>query len=112
MLLNNKADDTVNILNRLINNYLNISTANISTRTGNLDTENGTYIINSMNSEFNGNVPNLGGNRFLIIGFSKCSNPQQGPEYGVQLAIGFGSDKIAIRYATYQSYTWSAWRII
>lgn len=52
----------------------------------------------------------LGGNAFLLIGFSGMVNQQ--PLYGVQLALGFGSNKIAIRNANYATggSVWSAWR--
>jgi hypothetical protein len=66
-----------------------------------------------MESAFNGNVPNIGGgNQFLVIGFTSYDKSRQGPVYGVQLVIAFGSNKIAIRYAAYNSLIWSAWRII
>jgi hypothetical protein len=66
-----------------------------------------------MESAFNGNRPNTGGgNQFLVIGFTSYDSSRQGPLYGVQLVITFGSDKIAIRYARYNSYQWSDWRII
>lgn len=52
----------------------------------------------------------LGGNTFLLIGFSNIVN--QKPRYGVQLAVSFGSNKIAIRNAQYieGGGNWSAWR--
>lgn len=55
-----------------------------------------------------GSLPTgLGGNRFLL--FSDTSNT-----YGVQLAIGFGSNKIAIRNAPFNASgkTWNEWRYI
>jgi hypothetical protein len=48
----------------------------------------------------------------MIIGFTNYDSSRQAPKYGVQLAFGFGSNKIAIRYANYIVYEWSDWRII
>lgn len=54
----------------------------------------------------------LGGNAYILIGFSAITNNK--PNYGVQLAIGFGANKIAIRNASYNASggSWSAWRAI
>ena len=53
-----------------------------------------------------------GGNAFLLIGFSQYTNSKL--YYGVQMAIGFGGNKIALRNANYNSNgtSWSAWRAI
>lgn len=55
----------------------------------------------------------LGGNAYILIGFSAI-NSQQKPYYGVQIAFGFGGDKIAIRHAQYNSSgsTWGAWTAV
>lgn len=62
------------------------------------------YLIRIMFNDtgFSGAAPSgLGGNSALLIGFSVQA-------YGVQIAIGFGSSKIAIRHKPFQS-TWQAW---
>lgn len=46
----------------------------------------------------------MGCNAVLLIGFSATS-------YGVQMAIGFGSAKIAIRNKPYGG-SWSSWNVI
>lgn len=68
-----------------------------------------------MSSYTEGTLPTTvlnGGNGFLLIGFSGIYNQQ--PLYGVQMAIGFSSNKIAIRNANYNASgsTWSAWRAV
>jgi hypothetical protein len=65
-----------------------------------------------MESAFNEKAPNLGANQFLVIGFTSYDTQKQGPLFGVQLAISFGSNKIATRYAGYGSYRWGDWRLI
>lgn len=54
----------------------------------------------------------IGGNSFLLIGFSNIVN--QKPRYGIQIAVSFGSNKIAIRNAPYVEGggNWTNWRAI
>lgn len=80
--------------------------------TGNIDTissANG-YILRIGTSTSGTKPTNLGGNAYMIFGFSVCSS--SGVYYGVQTAIGFGSSQMAIRNCAYNSDgtgTWSAW---
>lgn len=64
-------------------------------------------------SNFSGTSPTsvIGGNAFLLIGFSQINQTNQLPQYGVQLAIGFGQPKIAIRNRGYDASgaAWSSW---
>ena len=80
--------------------------------TNNIDTLRGTYIA-IVPSDAGGTKPTtIGGNRFLVIGFSAGSS---GLSYGVQLAIGFGGTSIAVRNCNYNSSgtgTWGSWRYI
>lgn len=63
---------------------------------------------------FTGTSPTsiIGGNGYLLIGRSGINDGVL--RFGVQLAFGFGSSKIAIRYANYKvsGASWSAWREI
>lgn len=54
----------------------------------------------------------IGGNGYLLIGQSGINNGVL--RFGVQLAFGFGSSKLAIRNANYKvsGTSWSAWREI
>lgn len=63
---------------------------------------------------FEGTAPSNMGNAFIIIGMSSLVAGGLGLEYGVQLAIGFGANKIAIRTAAYsaQGSTWNEWKYI
>lgn len=67
-------------------------------------------------STFSGTSPTsvLGGNAFMLIGFSSIKSSNNLPIYGVQMAIGFGSSKIAIRNAYYntEGSAWGVWREI
>ena len=87
-----------------------------SAKTLNLDTINhtGGYILYCQTTYLQGTLPTsvIGGNSFLLIGFSNMVN--QKPRFGVQLAIGFGSNKIAIRNTQYTEAggNWSAWRAV
>ncbi len=70
------------------------------------------YRIRDDLSNFRGTSPRsvIGGNAFLLIGFSALVNSNL--SYGVQLAIGMQSAKVAIRNAAYSGSgagTWSAW---
>ena len=71
------------------------------------------YRCGTTTGTFNGTSPTgiLGGNAFLLIGFSVVFDSGL-VQYGVQLAIGFGSNKIAIRNAPYNvsGGSWGAWR--
>lgn len=87
-------------------------------KTLNIDTINNDkgYILRCQTNTLQGTLPTsaslIGGNSFLLIGFSNMVN--QKPRFGVQLAIGFGSNKIAIRNAQYTEGggSWSGWRAI
>ena len=73
------------------------------------------YILRCLANYIEGTLPTtvlLGGNGFLLIGFSDMTN--QKLTYGVQMAIGFSSSKIAIRNANYNASgsVWSEWRAI
>ena len=87
-----------------------------SAKTLNLDTINhtGGYILYCQTTYLQGTLPTsvIGGNSFLLIGFSNMVN--QKPRFGVQLAIGFGSNKIAIRNTQYTEAggNWSACRAV
>lgn len=65
---------------------------------------------------FSGTSPTsiLGGNAFLLIGFSHINPSNNLPIYGVQIAIGFQSNSIAIRNADYteSGKAWGAWKAI
>ena len=63
-------------------------------------------------SSFSGTAPSDMGNALLIIGFSAMIN--NGIEFGVQIALGFGADKIAFRRAGYNASggSWGAWKYI
>lgn len=49
----------------------------------------------------------ISGNAMLIYGFSYV---QSGGSYGVQVAMGFGSDTLAIRKKYYGESSWDAWK--
>ena len=55
----------------------------------------------------------LGGNAIMLIGFSSIAKSGL-PAYGVQIAFGFGSDKIAIRHVSYNvsGAAWGAWKYL
>lgn len=63
-------------------------------------------------SGLSGTVPSEIGNALLIIGFSSMVN--NGVEFGAQIALGFGADKIAFRRAGYNASggSWGAWKYI
>lgn len=73
------------------------------------------YFIRCYVPEVSGTLPTtvIGGNTFLLSGFSYCVSNLK-VAYGVQLAISFGSNKIAIRNAPYNENggKWNDWRII
>ena len=80
---------------------------------GNIDALNGKYII-AANSNSTGTLPRgIGGNGYVIIGESSIT--ETGLRYGIQLAVSFGSNKIAIRNANYSNESnakYSDWRYI
>lgn len=87
-------------------------------KTLNIDTINNDkgYILRCQTNTLQGTLPTsaslIGGNSFLLIGFSNIVN--QKPRYGIQIAFGFGSNKIAIRNAPYVEGggNWTNWRAI
>lgn len=107
--LNNRIDNIGKVELNTVYGANNIKTLNIDTIENSIG-----YILCCQNNYLQGTPPTsvLGGNKFLLIGFSSMIN--QKPRFGVQLAIGFGSNKIAIRNAQYTEGggSWSAWRTI
>lgn len=87
-----------------------------NTETLNIDTIDNRigYILRCQSTYMQGTPPTsvIGENGFLLIGFSDITN--QKPRYGVQLAVGFASNKIAIRNAPFvnDGSSWSDWRAI
>lgn len=87
-------------------------------KTLNIDTINNDkgYILRCQINTLQGTLPTsaslIGGNSFLLIGFSNIVNRK--PRYGIQIAFGFGSNKIAIRNAPYVEGggNWTNWRAI
>lgn len=87
-------------------------------KTLNIDTINNDkgYILQCQINTLQGTLPTsaslIGSNSFLLIGFSNIVN--QKPCYGIQIAFGFGSNKIAIRNAPYVEGggNWTNWRAI
>lgn len=107
--LGNRIDNIGKVELNTVYGANNIKTLNIDMIENNIG-----YILCCQNNYLQGTLPTsvLGGNKFLLIGFSSLIN--QKPRFGVQLAIGFGSNKIAIRNAQYTEGggSWSAWRAI
>lgn len=107
--LNNRIDNIGKVELNTVYGANNIKTLNIDMIENSIG-----YILCCQNNYLQGTPPTsvLGGNKFLLIGFSSMIN--QKPRFGVQLAIGFGSNKIAIRNAQYTESggSWSAWRTI
>lgn len=107
--LNNRIDNIGKVELNTVYGANNIKTLNIDMIENSIG-----YILCCQNNYLQGTPPTsvLGGNKFLLIGFSSMIN--QKPRFGVQLAIGFGSNKIAIRNAQYTEGggSWSAWRTI
>lgn len=93
-------------------NELN-SKPQINEFSGNIDSLNGKYIVVA-NSYATGTLPeNLTGNRFFIMGDSLITS--NGIRYGIQMAIGFGSNSIAVRNSNYNpddSKSYGEWRYI
>lgn len=107
--LNNRIDNIGKVELNTVYGANNIKTLNIDTIENSIG-----YILCCQNNYLQGTPPTsvLGGNKFLLIGFSSMIN--QKPRFGVQLAIGFGSNKIAIRNAQYTEGggSWSVWRTV
>lgn len=113
-------NDMISELNSNITNIgkveLNTTYGADRTKTFNIDTiENHIgYILRCQSNYLQGTPPTsvLGGNAFLLIGFSNVVKEK--PRFGVQLAIGFNTNKIAIRNAQYikGGGSWSAWRAV
>ena len=107
--VNNRIDNIGKVELNTVYGADNIKTLNIDT----IQNQNG-YILCCQNTYLQGTSPTtvIGGNTFLLIGFSSIVN--QKPRFGAQLAIGFGSNKIAIRNAQYTEGggSWSAWRAV
>lgn len=61
-----------------------------------------------------GTEPSGIGNGYLVIGFSGINQTSELPQYGVQVAFGFGGDKIAFRRASYSDAgsAWGAWKYL
>ena len=61
-----------------------------------------------------GTEPSGIGNGYLLIGFSGINQTSELPQYGVQIAFGFGGDKIAFRRAGYNDAgaVWGAWKYL
>lgn len=111
------------MISELNNNITNIGKVELNTtygasnkKTFNIDTiENPIgYIFHCQDTYLQGTSPTsvLGGNAFLLIGFSNIVKEM--PRFGVQLAISFNTNKIAIRNAKYieSGGSWSAWRAV
>lgn len=94
-------------------NELNSNQPQIIEFSGNIDSLNGRYIVVA-NANSTGTLPtDLSGNRYLIICDSVIS--PNGIIYGVQMALSFGSNKIAIRNCGFNnagSASYSSWRYI
>lgn len=81
---------------------------------GNIDELNGKYLIVA-NSYATGTLPiELAGNRFIIIGDTIIKG-SVGIIYSIQVAVSFGSNKIAIRNCPYSEDSngeYSEWRYL
>lgn len=93
-------------------NELN-SKPQINEFSGNIDSLSGKYIVVA-NSYATGTLPkNLSGNRYFIMGDSLITS--NGIIYGIQMAICFGSNSIAVRNSNYNldgSKSYGEWRYI
>lgn len=100
--------------------HVHLDTLYGSSKPINIDTidNNFGYIYRCITgSNFRGASPSslLGNsNGFLLIGFSAIDAANQLPFYGVQIAIGFGNAKMAIRYSAYSlsGSAWSSWATV
>lgn len=100
------------VLNNKINNILDKFP--VTLYTGDIDKITGStpYVI-SVVGDTASYPTSIGGNRFIIIGIGSDSLSESGKlVFGVQLAIGFGSTKIAVRNMSYSPNggTWSSWK--
>ena len=72
------------------------------------------YRISSGETGFSGTAPSgIGGNAFILLGFSNLQSAGH-VRFGVQVAIGFGSSKIAIRSNNYNASgaAWNEWKYL
>lgn len=81
---------------------------------GNIDTYNGTHLFVAPYNGQGTRPSNSLGNRFLILSDMRYSEATNNLIWGLQIAIGFGASKIAIRTSPYNTSggTWSAWEYI
>lgn len=111
----NKVFENLRTQNKTILGALNElnSKPQINEFSGNIDFLNGIYIVVA-NSRATGTLPkNLSGNRFFIMGDSLITS--NGIIYSIQMAIGFGSNSIAVRNSNYNlngSKSYGEWRYI
>lgn len=111
----NKVFENLKTQNKTILGALNElnSKPQINEFSGNIDFLNGIYIVVA-NSRATGTLPkNLSGNRFFIMGDSLITS--NGIIYSIQMAIGFGSNSIAVRNSNYNlngSKSYGEWRYI
>lgn len=83
------------------------------TYTGDIDTPpHGTWTLHAPVNSTGTKPQELGGNAFVILSFAGYTGSTL--VYGCQLAVGFGSTKVATRYAGYNTSgaTWSAWEVL
>ena len=116
----NNLTSTTSSLNNTISKMGVIEIADTH-NTGNLNinlinNSNG-YIYRMITSDGSSASPTsiLGGNAYILMGFSDVNTATGGVGYGVQMAFGFGSSKIAMRNCNYNSSrtgSWSAWKAI
>lgn len=95
-----------------LNETIDATILNIDT----INNQNGyIYRIHTSSSGNLGTQPTsiIQSNAYILIGFSAI-NSQQKPVYGVQIAFGFGTNKIAIRNTPYTTGggSWGAWTAI
>lgn len=111
----NKVFENLQTQNKTILGALNElnSKPQINEFSGNIDFLNGRYIVVA-NSRATGTLPkNLSGNRFFIMGDSLITSNRI--IYGIQMAIGFGSNSIAVRNSDYNLdgfKSYGEWRYI
>ena len=112
-------DQTNSIISKIQNDGLTNLNINLTqnTRQFNIDTINNShaYIYSVYDPGGGmGTIPNVGSNTFILIGLSAIVASNNLPLYGVQIAFGFGSDKIAVRHANYNTSgtAWGAWKYL
>ena len=88
--------------------YGSVNPINIDT----IDNEKGYMYRCTTSTGLTGAAPTDLGNTFILWGLSKIINSL--PQYGVQVAIGIGADKIAFRRAPYNvsGAEWPVWKYI